>query len=559
MTLRHLAYLVTAAILFMDIGQGTAAAQSSSGRQAIQVTHVPEAVRSGSATALNALNNQQHLTLYLTLPTRDPAGLQQLLRDLSDRSSPRYRHFLSFTEFANRYGPTAQDYNAVAAWAQANGLNVTGTAASRRFVTVEAPVETINRVFQVRMTEYRHPGEARPFYAPDREPTTAGLTVPLLEVANMSDFFTHHPRQSSGGSGLDGSYLPGDIRRAYYGNGPLTGAGQRVALIEFSGYSAADWQSFLSQTGTSTAVPITKVPVPGNYNDGCTNTTPCANDGEAISDIVLVIGMAPGLSELRVYEATDATGELPMLEQILSDGSCKIVSISWSFGGSQSSDDSEIQQLEAQGVSVLHSSGDDGSLTSGNADWFDVDPAVTQVGGTQLTTSNGAWSSEVAWSGSGGGHLSLSSATIASYQQLPGVINSSNGGSTQYRNTPDVALVASNVMTWSNSDALNPFGAGTSFSAPAFAGFLALVNQQSQANGHSTVGAVNPQLYSIGVAKPGAYHDITSGSNGNFNAVTGYDLVTGWGSPAGLMLIDQLAGVPRGIAALTPILDLLQN
>ena len=53
---------------------------------------------------------------------------------------------------------------------------------------------------------------------------------------------------------------------------------------------------------------------------------------------------------------------------------------------------------------------------------------------------------------------------------------------------------------------------------------------------------MNPAIYSIGVGSGYAadFHDITSGSNG-FSAVTGYDLVTGWGSPNGASLINALA------------------
>jgi xanthomonalisin len=65
------------------------------------------------------------------------------------------------------------------------------------------------------------------------------------------------------------------------------------------------------------------------------------------------------------------------------------------------------------------------------------------------------------------------------------------------------------------------------------------------------VGFINPALYNLGVSSSysGAFHDITSGSNSpaagdgsGFNAVPGYDLVTGWGSPAGVGLINLLAG-----------------
>ena len=37
------------------------------------------------------------------------------------------------------------------------------------------------------------------------------------------------------------------------------------------------------------------------------------------------------------------------------------------------------------------------------------------------------------------------------------------------------------------------------------------------------------------------FHDITSGSNGTYSTEKGYDLVTGWGSPNGVALINRLA------------------
>jgi hypothetical protein len=62
-------------------------------------------------------------------------------------------------------------------------------------------------------------------------------------------------------------------------------------------------------------------------------------------------------------------------------------------------------------------------------------------------------------------------------------------------------------------------------------------------HGHATVGFLNPTIYSIGLGSSyGAdFHDITSGSNGTYSTIKGYDLVTGWGSPNGAALINALA------------------
>jgi len=124
------------------------------------------------------------------------------------------------------------------------------------------------------------------------------------------------------------------------------------------------------------------------------------------------------------------------------------------------------------------------------------------------------------------------------------VINSGNKGSTTYRNGPDVSANA-NFTFYVCGDQLpctaNEIG-GTSFAAPMWAGYIALANQQLVADGYSTLGFINPYLYSFGVSSSYGtdFHDITSGTSGSYAAVKGYDLVTGWGSPYGLGLINAL-------------------
>jgi hypothetical protein len=89
---------------------------------------------------------------------------------------------------------------------------------------------------------------------------------------------------------------------------------------------------------------------------------------------------------------------------------------------------------------------------------------------------------------------------------------------------------------------------GTSASAPLWAGFTALVNQQAALMGKGPVGFANPALYTV--AKGSNYsldfHDVATGNNGSvtqFPAVTGFDLATGWGSPNGQGLINDLVGL----------------
>src|SRR5208282_4496633 len=152
--------------------------------------------------------------------------------------------------------------------------------------------------------------------------------------------------------------------------------------------------------------------------------------------------------------------------------------------------------------------------------------------------------SETAWADSGGG-ISPDSIPIPSWQQLSGVINSSNKGSTTLRNGPDVSANANftfYVCADQTTCTANDYG-GTSFATPMWAGYIALVNQQLAANGEPFIGFINPTIYSQSVTSAYAseFHDITSGTSGSYSAVVGYDLVTGWGSPNGTGLINALA------------------
>jgi subtilase family serine protease len=174
------------------------------------------------------------------------------------------------------------------------------------------------------------------------------------------------------------------------------------------------------------------------------------------------------------------------------------------------------------------------------------------VGGTTLATAGprGAWLSEIAWNSQQGPGNFLSAGGISTIYNIPtwqqGVNMTLNHGSNTKRNVPDVAMVADNIFLVADNG-LQENSVGTSAAAPLWAGFAALVNQQSASLGQSTIGFVNPALYHLGTntSYNACFDDITVGNNTNtsttqFLAVAGYDLCTGWGSPAGSSLIIAL-------------------
>ncbi len=519
--------------------------------QPVLTRHVRETVSNNEATRVGRLPETQTLQLNIALPLRNEAELDTLLGELYEPQSPSYHRFLSVEEFTAQFGPSQEDYDAVIEFAAANGLTVTGTAPNRMIVDVAGPVAYIERAFHVTMGVYQHPTEDRTFYAPNREPTT-DLPFPLWHITGLDNFSIPRPasltrdltvKGGTTGSGPGGYFIGSDMRAAYYGgtgSTALTGSGQSVGLVEFAGYNANDVATYFSMVKQTSSVPIIGVSTDGS-SLSCTGG---CDDTEQALDIEEAISMAPGLTQVRVYVSD--TSDVSIFNRMAHDNIAKSLSCSWGWSPADpGSDDPIFKEFVAQGQTLFVASGDSGSYSRHSRYVFPADDAyVTSVGGTDLTTTSagGSWKSETAWRDSGGG-ISPNGIPIPSYQQKAGVITTANKGSKTYRNSPDVAAEANtdNYICYDGTCA-GGWG-GTSFAAPRWAGYLALVNQQAVANAVSPVGFVNPTIYSIGLGSSYGtnFHDIASGSNGTYSAAKGYDLVTGWGSPNGTGLINSLA------------------
>ncbi len=341
-----------------------------------------------------------------------------------------------------------------------------------------------------------------------RPRTTIDLSVPLLDVSGLDDEQpkVSHVRKTPPsttttvkpiimGSGPNDSFLPSDLRAAYYGSGPLTGAGQTVAIFSYDGYISRDLSLYYASTGMNATVPVSNVLVNG-YNGACFGFTSTGaidpntcDDAEQILDIVNVMGMAPGLSKILFYEGSSSTS---VLNKMATDNIAQVITSSWGGGDFGAASTPIFKQMASQGQTYLSASGDSGQFNRTTEVPPALDPNITQVGGTSFNTlgSGGPWVSETGWSYSGGGFLSTSQGgfAIPSWQQLSGVITAANQGSTSYRNSPDVSAEADFDNTTVDNGVFACCYGGTSFAAPRWAGFLALINQQSVANGRGTVG-----------------------------------------------------------------------
>lgn len=538
--------------------------------------HVPDVIKHLQPLGDIPATNELHLAIGVEL--HDSAGLDEFLSEVYNPASPLYRHFLTPDEFAARFSATEADYAAVKNFALANGFKISGTHGNRLLLDVTARASDVEKAFHIHLKKFKHPTEAREFFAPDAEPSVdAGLAV--ADVQGLSDYVRPRPKfhvmnsghaASKNGSAPDGSgaYFGNDFRKAYLGTNTLTGAGQMVGLFQLDGFYPNDIAAYARQAGGGrTNIQVQAVLI------GNTNWSINVNGGnvEVSLDIEMAMSMAPGLSKIMAFEAPDVSYVNTILNTMAASNMVKNLSCSWGwYNGPSTTTDNIFKTMASEGQSFFDASGDSCAFTIGAGSVNGVDnptipnapsstPWITQVGATTLTTGGGAsYSSETVWNWNvefpGQGYDGVgSSGGVSSYYTIPSwQTNSSiatNLGSTTQRNIPDVALVGDNVYVISGGAAQGQSGiGGTSCAAPLWAGFTALVNQGASLIGAPSPGLINSAVYAIGegantnYSYAACFHDTTTGNNfwsaspSQYKAYRGYDLCTGWGTPNGTLI-----------------------
>ncbi|HUJ23623.1 MAG TPA: S53 family peptidase [Bryobacteraceae bacterium] len=340
--------------------------------------------------------------------------------------------------------------------------------------------------------------------------------------------------------------FPSKLRVAYGFNLVQgSGGGQTIAIVD-----AFDDPNIEADLGTfSTAFHL---PACTTAN-GCfqkvyaAGTKPPSDTTGWASEIALDVewshAIAPAAKIMLVEARSNNNADLYQAVDVAVQNGANIVSMSWG-GGETSNEATTDSHFNISHVIMVASSGDSGH----GAQYPAASPYVVGVGGTSLTvnTSTGAYVSETAWSGSGGG--------ASRFEPQP--VYQSGFQTTGMRGVPDVAYDADPntgvpVYNSFNCGSACPVGwaqfGGTSISAPQWAALFAIANSLRVAGGKTTLDQVNFLLYPAAEAD---YHDITTGSNGNrrcgaiCKAGPGYDFVTGVGSPQANLLIPALVAAP---------------
>ena len=423
-----------------------------------------------------------------------------------------------------------------------------------------------------------HVASARPVPAVGGPVLTKGLTAPIstTQCEAQLRIACYSPVQYRIAYDLNPLYTGQALHRA------ITGAGRTIVIVDSFGSPtiANDLHVFDQQWGFPD--PDLQVLQFGTIPPfDPTNSTMVGWAEETTLDVEYAHSIAPGakivLAETPVAETEGVTGFPEMMnaeQSLINHGIGDVITQSFgatenTFPGFSSGNFSSLLNLRyafkdalAHGVTVLGSSGDDGA-TDAESDgttlypmrvnsWPSSDPLVTSVGGSMLNLDNDGnrLSPDVVWNdgfGAGGGGES----GVFSRPLYQIGVSHDVGKS---RGTPDISMSAAVnggawvYYTFGTNPGWHIFG-GTSEASPIFSGIVALADQVA----HHRLGLINPGLYLLGaLSQHGDHHtglvDITSGNNSfagvvGFDAGTGYDLASGWGTIDAAKFVPALARV----------------
>lgn len=504
------------------------------------------------------LQSGETMHVVLSLALRDPAGLDAFNAEATRPGSPAYAQWLSSEQFLQRHAPSAASVQAVVDHLRRAGFTNIEVAPNRLLVSADGTAGVVRSAFRTELAQFEIGGRrafanTRDVLVPKALEGIVQSVLGLQTVDQLHPFAKIAEPAAAGPQPQAAVAAHGFNPLAYqlaYGVGNTPGAGNTTVGIISAGdmtQTLVDFAQYRSANGLTTPTPsVVTVGTPGTDTSG---TIEWDLDSQSIAGITggsiggMVFYAATSLSNANITAAYN---------RAVTDRAVKIVNVSLGEcersaqgDGTLAADDQIFQAGIAQGMFFSVSSGDSGShecsvllfKTASNVSvsYPASSPYVVSVGGTTiLTDAAGNYASESAWSGSGGGFSAYE--PRPSYQN--GVVTNTRRG------VPDVGLAAdpnTGAIITVNGKATQV--GGTSLASPLFVGLYARI-ESATGNSH---GFPNPGLYANIPATPSLVHDVRTGSNGSggaYNATTGWDAVTGFGSPIVANLYNFVATHP---------------
>ena len=446
---------------------------------------------------------------------------------------------VSAAEYAARFGPDPVLVQRAVATLETAGLKTVWQAPSS-LIAADGPAPTAAHLLGVDIENYRLP-DGSTFYATlDQPHLPATVAAAARAVSGLDD-----SRRDRGYAVRPGGLIPVDIL-TYYNLKPLRdagldGSGQTIMLPEIDDLpNMSDLDKFAAKFGLPAFDSVLTLKRDPNWG------TPEKAQGETALDLEIVHAVAPNAKLVVYFSAPDFGHSDRAFDQMVTDHLGSIISESLGScepdtpSGARDNYTAIQDRAVAFGISHFVASGDNGAYTCGldqqpAGSFPSTLPSVTAVGGTTVFESQqGVYFKEYAWSSpidqSGGGGGASQFYATPDYQK-----SEAQPGAHGQRQVPDVAadadpLTGFHIVFGGHDEQAG----GTSAATPLWAGTVALINQDLKQKGLREVGFANPALYWIGEnssrLSPMPFHDVTSGNNLFYDASTGWDFATGWGS-----------------------------
>jgi subtilase family serine protease len=368
--------------MILEVGSARSAGNDHAAAASDQVKlqgHVPMVARgqfdAGEASASLKLTG---LDITLAKTSGQDADLNAFLAAVNDPHSSLYHHWLTPTQYGQRFGASDATIKQVTDWLQSNGLKAGDVPEGRGHIPFFGSKDKIESAFQTAIHLFRIDGTLH--YSNVSAPSVPKALAPVIKaIGGLNDF---HPKSGlhkaapeitlPSSSVLGPNYLgPGDfaviynVRPLYQQS--LYGQGVTVAIAAQSDINSATLQTYWTAFGVSatqlglTAAKFSSTAVPtaqGGSDPGETNN---GDESEAYLDTELVGGIAPGVVIALVRDKSAAVAA----EYVIDNNLAAVLNISFgsceqAAGADNSKISSLYQQAAAQGITILVSSGDSG-------------------------------------------------------------------------------------------------------------------------------------------------------------------------------------------------------
>ncbi|HUE69211.1 MAG TPA: S53 family peptidase [Candidatus Acidoferrum sp.] len=407
-------------------------------------------------------------------------------------------------------------------------------------ILADGPAPSASALLGVRIESYRMP-DGRTFYAALQAPRMPAALAAVSSDVSGLDNYPRMQRYAVRAGGL----TPVDVINLYnlkpLRDAGLDGAGQTILLPEIDDMpNLDDVNKFASKFGLPGFDQLVTTKRDPSWG------TPEKPAGETVLDLEILHEVAPAAKIVVYFSAPDFGHSDRAFDQMVTDHLGSIISESLGScevdtpGGARNTYASIQDRAVALGMTHLVASGDTGAYTCGldqspAASFPSTLPSVTAVGGTSVFQSaQGAYYQEYAWGSpidqSGGGGGASQFYGTPDYQR-----NEAQPAAHGEREVPDVAADADPStgfhIVFQGHDGQ---AGGTSAATPLWAATVALIDQDLKQKGLREVGFANPAIYWMGEnttkLSPRPFHDVTTGNNLFYDAGSGWDFATGWGS-----------------------------